>query len=65
MSNLVYAELKSKADECYNSKNFGEAVKFYDQALLVDETNSIIINSNLSACHFELGIFKLQLFSLI
>lgn len=55
---MSYLELKSKADKLFKDYAFDDAVDFYQKALLVDESNHIILNSNLSACHFELGISR-------
>ncbi len=50
-----YMKLKSKADTCFKELKFNEAVKLYEQTLAIVGDDSIVPNSNISACYFELG----------
>jgi tetratricopeptide (TPR) repeat protein len=47
--------LKSKADASFKSLDFSEAATLYQKALETKDSNQIILNSNLSACYFEMG----------
>ena len=48
-------EFKAKAEFFFHNLEFEEAIIFYEKALSVQGSNEIILNSNLSACYFELG----------
>ena len=56
--------LKSKADTFFKELRFTEAASFYQQALDLDESKSIVLNSNLSACFFEMGNEKSNMFKI-
>ncbi len=52
---MTEIEFKTKAETYFRNFEFEEAVKFYEKALSIPESNAIVLNSNLSACYFELG----------
>jgi hypothetical protein len=54
---LTALELKSKAEKCFKEYLFDDAIEYYTNSLILDKSNEIILNSNLSACYYELGIF--------
>ena len=52
MENL---NLKLHADKCFKDLDLKKALSLYQQALAVDGSDIIVLNSNISACFFELG----------
>ena len=52
---LTALELKSKAEQCFKESKLDDAIKYYTESLLLDKSNEIVLNSNLSACFYELG----------
>ncbi len=51
----INIKLKSEADKCFKELKLTDAVKLYEQALGVVGDDSIVLNSNISACYFEMG----------
>jgi hypothetical protein len=49
-------KLKQTADNLFKSSKFEEAASVYEEVLEMKQSNEIILNSNLSACYFEMGI---------
>ena len=54
---LSALELKSKAEKCFKEYLHDDAIEYYTKSLLLDKSNEIVLNSNLSACYYELGIY--------
>jgi hypothetical protein len=48
-------DFKSNADKSFKTLEFQDAINLYKKALSVDGSDTIVLNSNLSACFFELG----------
>ena len=48
-------DLKSRADELFKELKFEKSAKFYEKALPLEGCDPIVLNSNISACYFELG----------
>lgn len=51
-------DLKTKAQQLFRDSKYEDAADLYGQALRLKGSNALILNSNLSACYFELGSFK-------
>ena len=47
--------LKLQADNHFKAFEFQKAIDLYKQELAVDGSDIIVLNSNISACYFELG----------
>ena len=52
---MTEIELKTKAEALFKQSSFMDAIKFYQKALTLKDCNAIVLNSNLSACYFEMG----------
>ena len=50
--------LKIEADNHFKASEFQKAMDLYKQELAVDESDNIVLNSNISACYFELGKYR-------
>ncbi len=50
-----HMQLKTEADKCFKELKFIAAVKLYEQAIAIVGDDSIVLNSNISACYFEMG----------
>lgn len=55
---MVDVEIKKRGDEAFKSLKFEEAVSFYKEALSSASADPIVLNSNLSACFFEMGDYE-------
>ena len=55
---MASAELKLNGDNCFKNLKFEEAIEHYKNALSQVGADSIVLNSNISACYFELGTFN-------
>jgi tetratricopeptide (TPR) repeat protein len=51
-------QLKSRVDKCFKLMDFEEAASLYQEVVDMKEGNQIILNSNLSACYFEIGDYE-------
>ena len=52
---MTEIEFKTKAEQFFRNLEYDDAIIYYQKALSVHGSNSVILNSNLSACYFELG----------
>ena len=48
-----------EADQCFKCCHFEKAITLYEQAITKNETNPIVLNSNISACYYEIGKIKM------
>ena len=55
---LSALELKSKAAKCFKEYLYDDAIEYYTKSLLLDKSNEIVLNSNLLACYYELGMCR-------
>ena len=55
---MIDVEVKKRGDEAFKSLKFEEAVSFYKEALSSASADPIVLNSNLSACFFEMGDYE-------
>ena len=49
-------DLKLKGDELFKELKFEKSAKFYEKALSSEGCDPVVLNSNISACYYELGI---------
>jgi hypothetical protein len=55
---MTEIDLKTKAQQLFRDSKYEDAADLYGQALRLKGSNTLILNSNLSACYFELGNLK-------
>jgi hypothetical protein len=55
---LSALEFKSKAEKCFKEYLYDDAIEYYTKSLILDKSNEIVLNSNLSACYYELGMCR-------
>jgi hypothetical protein len=55
---MIDVEIKKRGDEAFKKFKFEEAVSFYKEALSSASADPIVLNSNLSACFFEMGDYE-------
>ena len=59
---MTEIELKTKAETLFKQSSFMGAIEYYQKALNLKDCNAIVLNSNLSACYFEMGKKLIDIF---
>ena len=54
---MANTELKLFGDNCFRNFKFEKAIEYYEKGSAKEGADLVVLNSNISACYFELGNF--------
>ena len=58
---MNYTTIKTKGDNAFKSLKFEEAISYYQEAMLAEGSDCIVLNSNISACYYEMGNYDMSI----